>query len=130
MFDHPLKQYALFKSFAEKVELRVTPGIPDALSGNPHAKAHFGVIRLVLGEESFAALSADDVDRLVQQSLAIDTVVKDAVAENSLNPQNIEAAIRKTLLPRLFALMGLERAKEAIEQVIQVTRIGLSRGNY
>ncbi len=127
MFDHPLKQYALFKSFAEKVELRVTPGIPDALSGNPHAKAHFGVIRLVLGEESFAALSADDVDRLVQQSLAIDTVVKDAVAENSLNPQNIEAAIRKGLLPLLFGSLGLDSAKQVVEQVIQITRIGLSK---
>lgn len=127
MFDHPLKQYALFKSFEEKVGLRVTPGIPDALSGNPHAKAHFGVIRLVLGEESFAALSADDVDRLVQQSLAIDTVVKDAVAENSLNPQNIEAAIRKGLLPLLFGSLGLDSAKQVVEQVIQITRIGLSK---
>jgi type I restriction enzyme R subunit len=117
----------LFKSFEEKVESRVTPGTPDTLAANPHAKAYFGAIRLVLGEESFAALGPEAVERLVQQSLAIDTVVNDAVAENSLNPQNIEAAIRKGLLPLLFGSLGLDNAKQVVEQVIQITRIGLSR---
>ena len=54
-------------------------------------------------------------------------MVKDAVAENSLNPQNIEAAIRKGLLPLLFGSLGLDNAKQVVEQVIQITRIGLSR---
>lgn len=127
MFDHPLKQYALFKSFEEQVASRATPGTPDELAANPHAKAYFGAIRLVLGEESFAALESQAVERLVQQSLAIDTVVKDAVAENSLNPQNIEAAIRKGLLPLLFGSLGLDNAKQVVERVIQITRIGLSK---
>lgn len=127
MFDHPLKQYALFKSFEEQVESRVTPGMPDALVDNPHAKAYFGAIRLVLGEGNYAALAPDAIERLVLQSLAIDTVVKDAVAENSLNPQNIEAAIRKGLLPLLFGSLGLDNAKQVVEQVVQITRIGLSK---
>ncbi|WP_312756943.1 HsdR family type I site-specific deoxyribonuclease [Pulveribacter sp.] len=127
MFDHPLKQYALFKSFEEQVASRATPGTPDELATNPHAKAYFGAIRLVLGEDSFAALESQAFERLVQQSLAIDTVVKDAVAENSLNPQNIEAAIRKGLLPLLFGSLGLDNAKQVVEQVIQITRIGLSK---
>lgn len=127
MFDHPLKQYALFKSFEEQVEARATPGTPEVLAANPRAKAYFGAIRLVLGEENFAALDPEGVERLVQQSLTIDTVVKDAVAENSLNPQNIEAAIRKGLLPLLFGSLGLDNAKQAVEQVIQITRIGLSK---
>lgn len=127
MFDHPLKQYALFKSFEEQVESRVTPGMPDALADNPHAKAYFGAIRLVLGEGNYAALAPDAIERLVLQSLAIDTVVKDAVAENSLNPQNIEAAIRKSLLPLLFGSLGLDNAKQVVEQVVQITRIGLSK---
>ncbi|WP_066160708.1 type I restriction endonuclease subunit R [Hydrogenophaga pseudoflava] len=127
MFDHPLKQYALFKSFEEQVASRATPGTPDELAANPHAKAYFGAIRLVLGEDSFAALESQALERLVQQSLAIDTVVKDAVAENSLNPQNIEAAIRKGLLPLLFGSLGLDNAKQVVEQVIQITRIGLSK---
>jgi len=127
MFDHPLKQYALFKSFEEQVASRTTPGTPDELADNPHAKAYFGAIRLVLGEAGFAALEPQGLERLVQQSLAIDSVVKDAVAENSLNPQNIEAAIRKGLLPLLFGSLGLDNAKQVVEQVIQITRIGLSR---
>lgn len=127
MFDHPLKQYALFKSFEEQVASRATPGTPDELAANPHAKAYFGAIRLVLGEDGFAALESQALERLVQQSLAIDTVVKDAVAENSLNPQNIEAAIRKGLLPLLFGSLGLDNAKQVVEQVIQITRIGLSK---
>lgn len=127
MFDHPLKQYALFKSFEEKVESRMTPGTPDILAANPHAKAYFGAIRLVLGEESFSTLGPEAVEHLVQQSLSIDAVVNDAVAENSLNPQNIEAAIRKGLLPLLFGSLGLDNAKQVVEQVIQITRIGLSK---
>lgn len=128
MFDHPLKQYALFKSFEEQVESRVTPGTPDALADKPSAKAYFGAIRLVLGNEAFAALSAGALERLVQQSLAIDTVVKDAVAENSLNPQNIESAIRKGLLPLLFGSFGLDNAKQVVEQIIQITRLGFGKG--
>ena len=57
----------------------------------------------------------------------IDQVVRDAVAENSLNPQNIEAAVRKGLLPKLFSVMGLDNAKQIIEQVIHITRVGLNR---
>jgi type I restriction enzyme R subunit len=128
MFDHPLKQYALFKAFEEHVDSRVAPGTPEVLTDKPRAKAYFGAIRLVLGDEGFAALNAHAADRLVQQSLAIDAVVKDAVAENSLNPQNIEAAIRKGLLPLLFGSLGLDKAKQVVEQIVHITRLGLGRG--
>jgi type I restriction enzyme R subunit len=127
MFDYPLKQYALFKSFEEKLDARATPDMPDALSDKPHAKAYFGAMRLVLGDEAFAALNSEAVDSLAQQALAMDTVVRDAVAENSLNPQNIESAIRKGLLPLLFGKLGLDNAKLVVEQVIQITRVGLSK---
>jgi len=127
MFDHPLKQFALFQEFEQKLESRATPGVPDALADKPHAKAYFGAMRLVLGNESFAALSGDAVDALVRQALTMDAVVRDAVAENSLNPQNIEAAIRKGLLPLLFGTLGLDNAKLVVEQIIQITRVGLSK---
>ncbi len=127
MFDHPLRQFALFQEFEQKLESRATPGVPDALADKPRAKAYFGAMRLVLGDESFAALSGDAVDALVKQAITMDTVVRDAVAENSLNPQNIEAAIRKGLLPLLFGTLGLDNAKLVVEQVIQVTRVGLSK---
>jgi type I restriction enzyme R subunit len=127
MFEHPLKQYALFKEFEEKVESRTAPGTPELLAEKQTAKAYFGAIRLVLGDEAFAALNTQTVAGLVQQSLAIETVVKDAVAENSLNPQNIEDAIRKGLLPLLFGGLGLDNAKQVVEHVIQITRIGIGK---
>jgi len=127
MFNHPLKQYALFQAFEQQLESRATPGMPNVLADKPHAKAYFGAIRLVLGDDAFASLSGEVVDSLVQQALVMDTVVRDAVAENSLNPQNIEAAIRKGLLPLLFGTLGLDNAKLVVEQVIQITRVGLSK---
>lgn len=126
MFDHPLKQYSLFKSFEEQLEARATPGVPDALVDKPHAKAYFGVIRMVLDDKVFEALSGDVIERYVQQAQTMDIVVRDAVAENSLNPLNIEAAIRKGLLPLLFSSLGLENAKKAVEQVIHITRLGIN----
>jgi type I restriction enzyme, R subunit len=127
MFDHPLKQYALFKDFEQQLAARETPGVPDELATNPHAKAYFGAIRLVLGDAEFAKFDATSRAKLVSQSLAMDVVVRNAVAENSLNPQNIEAAIRKAILPLLFNGLGLDNAKQVVEQVIQITRVGLSR---
>ncbi|QEK90315.1 type I restriction endonuclease subunit R [Achromobacter insolitus] len=127
MFDHPLKQYALFKRFEEKVAARELDEMPQGLGDSRHARAYFGICRMVLGDEAYKHA---DQDALVQQAKHIDDVVQKAVAEHSLNPQNIEAVIRKSLLPALFGLMGLDKAKEAIEQVIQVTRVGLARGGY
>ena len=46
------------------------------------------------------------------------------MAENSLNPQDIEAEITKGLLPRLYGWLGLERAKKVIENIIKSTRYG------
>jgi type I restriction enzyme R subunit len=129
MFDHPLKQYALFKKFEAQVEQREVEGIPDSFGDNPHARAYFGSFRMAMGDAAFDANAPAETQKYVEQALAIDAAVRNAVAENSLNPQNIEAAIRKALLPNLFALMGLEKAKEVIEQVIHITRLGLSRGN-
>lgn len=128
MFDHPLKQYALFKQFEEKMVERQVPGLPDRLADQPHARAYFGATRLALGEDRFALLHPAQVDSLTDQAQAIDTIVRNAVAENSLSPQNIEAAIRKAALPLLFGTLGLEAAKAAVEQIVQITRIGLSRG--
>ena len=128
MFDHPLRQYALFKDFEVRLEAREIPGVPDAFDDNRHARAYYGAVRLVLGEDAFAVMTRTLHQQCVQAAHDMDKTVRDAVAENSLNPQNIEAAIRQALLPKLFALLGLENAKAVVEQVIQITRIGLSRG--
>lgn len=131
MFDHPIKQYALFKDFETQLQARDKegiPGVPDALAGNRHARACYGAIRLVLGDEVFAALGEDTQRQYVDEALALDRIVRDAIAENSLNPQNIESAIRKGVLPRLFERMGLENAKAVTEKIVQIARVGLSRG--
>ena len=127
MFDHPRKQYALLRSFEERVARRELPGEPDAFDGNRHARACFGILRMELGEEAAAKLGTE---RLQSEAREIDALVRHAVAENSLNPQNIEAAIRRALLLRLHPLAGLEAALRVSEQLIQVVRVGLSRGRY
>jgi type I restriction enzyme R subunit len=117
----------LFKEFEDKMANRQAPGLPDRLVDQPHASAYFGAMLLVLGEDAFAALEQTAVEQLTQQAVTIDGIVRTAVAENSLSPQNIEAAIRKSVLPLLFADMGLDSAKAIADQIVQITRIGLSR---
>jgi type I restriction enzyme R subunit len=67
---------------------------------------------------------------LADEALVIDRIVDQAVAEHSLNQQGLEAAIRKGLLPGLFKLAGMDKAREIIESIIKITRVGISRGEY
>ena len=127
LFDHPAKQYALFKSFEEKVDNRDIEGIPEVLGDNRHASAYYGVFCLVLGEKHFDKMQNDETQEYINEALTIDEVVNQAVAEHSLNPANIEAEIRKQLLPKLFKLTGMDKAKEIIEEVIRITRVGLTK---
>jgi type I restriction enzyme R subunit len=124
LFDHPLKQYALFKDVEDRVADRKVDGTPGALNGKRHATAYFGIIRLAVGD---GRTLGPDVDSFAAAALDIDGMVQTAVAENSLNPANVEAAIRKAVLPRLFALTGLDLARSITDQVVEVTRVGLSR---
>ena len=68
----------------------------------------------------FATVLARAVPRA--QALALDKAVQAALAEHSLHPPNAEAAIRQVLLPPLYASVGLPRANEVIDQVVQATR--------
>ncbi|WP_293688000.1 type I restriction endonuclease subunit R [Thiolapillus sp.] len=124
-FEHPYKQYALFKDLEEQVEKKTVPDMPEPLTENPHARAYYGIFRVVLGNDVFDNISDEDHQQYIDQALNIDRIVEKAVAEHSLNPQNIEAEIRKKLLPALFKLIGMDKAKEVIEQIIQITRLGL-----
>ena len=126
MFDHPLKQYALFKKFEEQLQSGQVPGTPQLLENHPRARAYYGVLRLVLGDGMDSSTPAGP-DRFVNLALDIDTTVRDAVAENSLNPQSIEAAIRQSLLPQLFSLMGMANTRTVIDQIVQMVRIELGR---
>ena len=130
LFDHPLKQYMLFREFEEQVQDRRLNDIPDAFAGNRHAQAYFGVFKKVL-PEALAVLDSQVQDKWVKVAFEIDQSVESSVAENSINPQNIEADIRKKLLPRMFQECkaiggGMDQAKKIVEMIVQITRVGLN----
>jgi len=130
LFDHPLKQYMLFREFEEQVQDRRLNDIPDAFAGNRHAQAYFGVFKKVL-PEALAVLDQQVQDKWVKVAFEIDQAVESSVAENSINPQNIEADIRKKLLPRMFQECkaiggGMDQAKKIVEMIVQITRVGLN----
>jgi type I restriction enzyme R subunit len=130
LFDHPLKQYLLFHTFEEQVKARKLDELPEAVTGNRHVQAYYGVFRKVM-PAVFTSIDAAAQARWVALAFSIDQIVESAVAENSINSQNIEADIRKKLLPVLFreckaAGFGMDQASAIIEWVIQITRVGLS----
>uniref|UniRef100_A0A486XIU6 Type I restriction enzyme endonuclease subunit n=1 Tax=Rheinheimera sp. BAL341 TaxID=1708203 RepID=A0A486XIU6_9GAMM len=130
LFDHPLKQYMLFREFEEQVKERRLNDIPDTFAGNQHAQAYFGVFKKIL-PEAFTIQDQQVQDKWVKLAFEIDESVTTSVAENSINPQNIEADIRKKLLPRMFQECkaiggGMDQAKKIVEMIVQITRVGLS----
>ncbi|HIM97772.1 MAG TPA: type I restriction endonuclease subunit R [Gammaproteobacteria bacterium] len=130
LFDHPMKQYMLFQEFAEQVEQRKLNDIPDAFAGNRHAQAYFGLFKQIL-PEVFTVMDSQVQDKWVRLAFDIDEAVTQSVAENSINPQNIEADIRKKLLPMLFKEAksigaGMDQAKKLVERIVQITRVGLN----
>jgi type I restriction enzyme R subunit len=126
LFDHPVKQYALFKEFEEKVSAKDLEGIPQVLKDKAHPRAYYGAMLLVLGDKA-NAVSDVETESMVSEALEIEKVVDKAVAEFSLNPQGIEKAINRDLLPRLFKLFGMDDAKALIEEIIHITRVGLNK---
>ncbi len=121
MFDHPYKQYLIFKQFQEEMKSEAAPGTPEIFKKRPHARAFYGVFRLVLGEQKGRAeLDYEDLATWVEG------VVNQAVAEHSLNVESIEAAISKNLLTTLFKSIGIDAAKEIIQHVIEITKKGLA----
>ncbi len=132
MFDAPVKQYILFADFEEAVKERKVDGIPSAFTDehgnqNKHAQAYFGLFKHLFDDEFLVSGDIDN-DKLIQYAFAIDDVVKTAVAEFSINPSEIENAISIKLLPMLFADLGIDNAERIIQEILQITRLGLSRG--
>ena len=126
MFDYKA-QFKLFSDLEAKVEEREVPDLPlEAFSGNKHAQAYYGTFKLVMGDD-FAVLEKDKGEQLIDEAFEIDTVVNRAVAENSLNPVGIEQDVRKHLLPKLFSLVGLDKAKAILDEVVQILRNGVTK---
>jgi type I restriction enzyme R subunit len=132
MFDAPVKQYILFADFEQEVKERKVAGIPndfidDSGKLNKHAQAYFGLFKHVFGPDYLIAQSLDN-EKLVTLAFNIDEIVKNAVAEYSINPAEIENSISMQLLPILFAELGIDNAQKIIEEVLKITRLGISRG--
>ncbi len=130
LFDHPLKQYMLFREFEEQVQERRLNDIPDAFASNRHAQAYFGVFKKIL-PEALGVVDQQVQDKWIKVAFEIDQAVEISVAENPINPQNIEADIRKKLLPHMFQECkaiggGMDQAKKIVEMIVQITRVGLS----
>src|SRR5699024_3845776 len=97
---------------------------------NRHAQAYFGVFKKLL-PEVFVATDQQTQDKWIKLAFKVDQVVDIAVAENSINPQNIEADIRKKLLPLMFKECitiggGMDQAKKVVEMVVLITRVSES----
>ena len=128
LFEHPHKQYILFKELEEKARARANPSVPDRFEGNAHAQAYFGLFPLVLGE---AAARDRGEEWLVSEAFHIDGIVRNAVATHSISPSDIEADIRKALLPRYFKeLGGLDQAQHLVDRIVEIVRLGVSRGTF
>ena len=125
LFDHPDKQYVLFKVLQEQVAERRTPGVPDRFEGHPMAQSFFGVLK-----DQASHLPSDLADdRLVDEAFHIEHAVDNAVQSHSINPGNIETEIRKSLLPHYFKVLGgLDAANALVDEVISVVRAGNAKG--
>lgn len=127
MFDAPVKQYLLFADFEQQVKDRVVAGIPeDKLvevepQNKRHVQAYYGLFL-----KHFDNQLPISEDQCFDYSVQIDEVVRKAVAEYSINPQEIENQITTGLLPLLFQELGVEKAQAIIEEVKQITRLGLA----
>ncbi|TPV62011.1 type I restriction endonuclease subunit R [Aestuariibacter sp. GS-14] len=131
MFDAPVKQYILFADFEQDVKERKVQDMPDAFHDengklNKHAQAYYGLFQHLLGKDYFSNKGISD-EQLTQYAFSIDEVVNNAVAEYSINPSEIDNAISMKLLPMLFADLGVQDAQRYIEEVLKITRLGISR---
>lgn len=129
LFDNPMKQYLLFEKFETQLNARKLPEIPDQFADNHSAQAYFGVFKTVLPE----SLANNDT-QWIELAFSIDQLIVQIVAQYSLNTDQVEKEIRKQLLPTMFRTCqsvgaGIEQAKEIIERIVQIVRVGQENGH-
>ncbi|EJP4176574.1 type I restriction endonuclease subunit R [Vibrio vulnificus] len=127
MFDAPVKQYLLFADFEQQVKERKVEGLPTDRFAEldpkikRHVQAYFG---LFLKHEIAEAQLTED--QYFNYALEIDEKVRKAVAEFSINPVEIENQISLEILPLLFADLGVDKAQILVDEIVQITRLGLA----
>ena len=133
MFDAPVKQYMLFADFEQQVKERKVEGIPsdrfESLDQKTrqHVQAYYGLFLKQLGEPlPEEGQGTPNEGQCFDYAVQIDQVVRNAVAEFSINPQEIENQITVGLLPLLFNDLGIDKAQALITDVVKITRLGLA----
>ena len=133
MFDAPVKQYMLFADFEQQVKERKVEGIPSDRfeeldrKVRQHVQAYYGLFLKHLGEPlPDEGQGTPNEAQCFDYSVQIDQVVRNAVAEFSINPQEIENQITVGLLPLLFNDLGIDKAQALITDVVKITRLGLA----
>jgi type I restriction enzyme R subunit len=127
MFDAPVKQYLLFADFEQQVKERKVEGMPTDRFAEldpkikRHVQAYFG---LFLKHETAGAQLTED--QYFNYALEIDEKVRKAVAEFFINPVEIENQISLEILPLLFADLGVDKAQVLVDEIVQITRLGLA----
>ena len=127
MFDAPVKQYLLFADFEQQVKERKVEGLPSDRFAvldpkiKRHVQAYFG---LFLKHETAGAQLTED--QYFNYALEIDEKVRKAVAEFSINPVEIENQISLEILPLLFTDLGVDKAQILVDEIVQITRLGLA----
>ncbi|MEN9866450.1 MAG: hypothetical protein RL748_2040, partial [Pseudomonadota bacterium] len=101
----PLQQYQAMQQLQQQVSQRVVPGLPQALKGQPHASAYYGLFLLALAQKAGDASEAER-EAWAAQALNMAAWIGDAILENSLNQAGLEEMIRGRLLRELFVLFG------------------------
>lgn len=132
MFDAPIKQYLLLSELEEQVKERKVPGTPEVFCGpsdkrNLHAQAYFGLFKLLYLEQPELTPLADE--QLTEYAFEIDEIVRTAMQEYSINPLEIEKAIRNKLITKLYPTLGVENAQKIAEQVCKLTNGRIAKGH-
>ena len=98
---------------------------------NRHAQAYYGVFKKEL-PEVFVVNDIQVQDKWTKLAFAVDSMMVKAVDENSLNQQDIEKAVRTSILPLLFTACreigaGMNQVNRIVETIIQILRVGLMK---
>lgn len=127
MFDAPVKQYLLFADFEQQVIDRKVEGMPtDRFAElDPKIKRHVQRYYGLFLKHGFEGRFLTE-DQCFNYAVEIDEKVRKAVAEFSINPSEIENQISLEILPLLFTDLGVDKAQILVDEIVQITRLGLA----
>ncbi|WP_321448676.1 HsdR family type I site-specific deoxyribonuclease [uncultured Cohaesibacter sp.] len=128
MFDFPGKQYDLFKDLEEQVKGGAPADIPEAIKGNRHVRAYYGIFKQQVDPVCFEELGEE---HFIAEAQLVDGVVMNAIAANSLSQEDIMNDISRSLLPPFFKTYGdITVAQKLIAVIQDKVRAGATNGSF